>query len=129
MQVLALCAQVMQRTAAHRNIPAHNPQATGPEQAYVVTDMFPAGCLAALNIGMLLHASDKADLLKSLQDKRKVCSICVMAMSMGICRPVWYCVILYARVAVMLIHCQKADRCTTGFRCQANALSLGSPHS
>lgn len=51
----------MARIGAARVIPAHNPKATKPEDAYKLNNMFPHSLMSALNVGQIMHAAEKAE--------------------------------------------------------------------
>ncbi|KAF8062017.1 hypothetical protein HT031_004277 [Scenedesmus sp. PABB004] len=53
--------EIMARVGGARVIPTHDPAARSPGEAYRLGAMFPDSLLAALNIGQLLHAAEKAD--------------------------------------------------------------------
>lgn len=64
--------EVIGRVTARRNIPPHDAAATEAAKAYPLRRLVPEDCLAALNIGQLLHASEKADVLEKVTEKRLV---------------------------------------------------------
>lgn len=61
---------VLARVAARRNIPPHDPAATTPAEAYPLRRLVPEACLGALNVGQLLHAAEKADVLDKITEKK-----------------------------------------------------------
>jgi len=60
--------------AAQRNIPPHHPDATEPHRAYPLRELVPEHCLAAVNMGQLLHAAEKPEVLTKVTEKKLVSS-------------------------------------------------------
>ncbi len=83
--------QVLLKAGTARNIPAHNPTACKPHQAYALSQMFDAVTLAAVKPGLLLKAADDSKVLQDLKSKEKVgalllmrCPCCVSSSACGV---------------------------------------------
>ena len=69
---LPLLLQVLARAGAHRNIPPHHLEATSPEAAYVMSELFPQQVWDATGAVLLLGASEDAGTMERIKTKGAV---------------------------------------------------------
>jgi hypothetical protein len=65
---------VLARVGGQRNIPPHHLEATTPEAAYVMAELFPQHIWDATGAGLLLGASEDADSMEKIKQKGAVSS-------------------------------------------------------